>query len=186
MMSIALSIPGLSRADSPKTDAPHVEESTKGSDKAAVNAAASESDQWAAKNAKKEVPGMAEEAAKEVDKETKRTSDEEEKKVPNSPSPPVPASPTPSPSTPPPHRSGLNEMRGKLQSREDDPKTLRVLVDGGFNVGFTYDSKTIVTAEGKVIAVDELEYNDELILRYSGKELYAIEVERVGKAPRPQ
>ena len=73
-----------------------------------------------------------------------------------------------------------------MQSKSDDPKTLRVLVDGGFNVGFTFDAQSVVTNGGSVLSIDDLEYNDEVIVRYAGKELYALEIERVNKAPRPQ
>jgi len=82
-------------------------------------------------------------------------------------------------------RSNLNEMKGKLQSKGDDPKTLRLLVDGGFNVEFTYDKNTLMINGGSPITVDDLSYGDELIIRYSGKELNATEVDRVSKAPRP-
>jgi hypothetical protein len=83
------------------------------------------------------------------------------------------------------HRADLNEMKGKLQSKGDDPKTLRLLVEGGFNVEFTYDRKTTMINGGSPITVDDLSYGDELIIRYSGKELNAVEVDRVSKAPRP-
>jgi len=83
------------------------------------------------------------------------------------------------------HRADLNEMKGKLQSKGNDPKTLRILVDGGFNVEFTYDKKTIMINGGSSITADDLSYGDELIIRYAGKELYAVEVNRVSKVPRP-
>jgi len=47
-----------------------------------------------------------------------------------------------------PRAVGLNEMKGKLLSLSDDPKTFRLLVDGGFNVEFTYDPKTSVVNGG--------------------------------------
>ena len=77
-------------------------------------------------------------------------------------------------------------MRGKVQSKNYDPKTIRVMVDGGYNVEFTYDAKTTIVNGGSTISLDDLEYNDEVIVRYSGKELNAIEIDRVSKAPRPQ
>jgi len=82
-------------------------------------------------------------------------------------------------------RADLNEMKGKLQSKGNDPATLRILVDGGFNVEFTYDRKTTMINGGSPITVNDLSYGDELVIRYSGKELYAVEVERVSQAPRP-
>lgn len=82
-------------------------------------------------------------------------------------------------------RTDLNEMKGKLESKGNDPKTLRILVDGGFNAEFTYDKKTTMTNGGSSITADDLSYGDELVIRYAGKELYAVEVDRVSKAPHP-
>ena len=82
--------------------------------------------------------------------------------------------------------AGLNEMRGKLESKSDDPKAIRITVDGGFNVEFSYDARTIMINGGSPITLDDLNYGDELIVRYSGKELTAVVVDRVSKAPKPQ
>jgi len=83
-------------------------------------------------------------------------------------------------------RPGLNEMQGKLVSKSDDPKTLRLLVDGGFNVEFTYDGQTTWVNGGSPITVDDLSYGDVVMIGYSGMDLNAVEVDRVSKAPRPQ
>ncbi len=85
-----------------------------------------------------------------------------------------------------PHPVGLNEMKGELNSISADPKTFRLIVQGGFNVEFTYDPKTSVVNGGDQIKIEDLGYNDLLIVRYSGKELVAVEIERVSKAPRPE
>ncbi len=77
-------------------------------------------------------------------------------------------------------------MKGKLLSVNYDPKTLRVIVDGGYNVEFPFDSQTSIVNGGDPIKIDDLGYNDVVIVRYSGKELNAIEIERVSKAPRPE
>ncbi len=77
-------------------------------------------------------------------------------------------------------------MQGKFQSKSDDPKTIRLIVDGGYNVEFTYDGKTTLVNGGSPITIDDLDYNDVVIIRYSGKELYALEIDRVSKAQRPQ
>jgi hypothetical protein len=82
--------------------------------------------------------------------------------------------------------SGLNEMRGKLESKSGDPKTIRLTVDVGYNVEFSYDSKTAMINGGTPVTIDDLNYGDELIIRYSGKELKAVVVDRVNKALRPQ
>jgi hypothetical protein len=83
-------------------------------------------------------------------------------------------------------RPGLNEMQGKLVSRSDDPKTLRLLVDGGFNVEFTYDAQTRMVNGGSPITINDLNYSDVVIVRYSGMDLYAVELDRLSKAARPQ
>jgi len=82
--------------------------------------------------------------------------------------------------------SGLNEMRGKLESKSHDPKTIRVTVDGGYNVEFSFDAKTVMINGGSSVTIDDLTYGDDLIIRYSGKELKAVVVDRISKAPKPQ
>jgi hypothetical protein len=82
--------------------------------------------------------------------------------------------------------SGLNEMRGKLESKSNDPKAIRITVDGGFNVEFSYDARTTMINGGSPITLSDLNYGDELIVRYAGKELKAVVVDRVSKAPKPQ
>ena len=39
---------------------------------------------------------------------------------------------------------------------------------------------------GSPVAIDDLNYGDELVVRYSGKELKAVVVDRVSKAAKPQ
>jgi hypothetical protein len=82
--------------------------------------------------------------------------------------------------------SGLNEMRGKLVSKSDDPHAIRISVDGGINVEFAYDAGTLMINGGKPVVLDDLNYGDELLIRYSGKELKAVVIDRVSKAARPQ
>jgi hypothetical protein len=82
-------------------------------------------------------------------------------------------------------RQDLNEMKGIFQSKGDDPPTLRILVDGGFNVEFTYDRNTSLVNGGNPIHIEDLNYGDEIIVRYAGKDLNAIDIDRVSKAPRP-
>jgi len=172
-------------ADPVKMDAaPKVEESTPEADKAAAQAASTEADKWAAANAKKEVPKPAVEAAQAAP--TVSTPATAPVPTPTSAPTPTPVE-TPKSATPPAaHRTGLNEMRGKFQSHSTDPRSLRVIVDGGYNVEFSYDGKTAIADGSAPVAMDDLNYGDELIVRYSGKELYALEIERVTKAPRPQ
>lgn len=90
---------------------------------------------------------------------------------------------SPAPAAP---RSKLNEIRGKVQSVSHDPQTLRVTVEGGVNIEFAYDSKTAMVNGGSRITMADLSYGDEVIVHYSGKELYAVDIDRVGKAPHLQ
>ena len=59
------------------------------------------------------------------------------------------------------------------------------MVDGGFNVEFSYDAHTLLRNGGSPVLMDDVNYGDELIVRYSGKEMNAIEIDRVSKVPRP-
>jgi hypothetical protein len=83
------------------------------------------------------------------------------------------------------HRSGLNELKGTFQSKNDDPTTLRILVEGGYNVEFAYDAKTTMINGGSPITVNDLSYGDMLVIHYSGRDLYAIDIDRVSKAAQP-
>jgi hypothetical protein len=189
VMGFVLGAPLQASTGTVKTDAaPQVEDSTQDTDKAAADAASSDADHWASKQKTPPKPNPPAAPAAAV-------------VTPPLAPPPAPAVSAPSPATPqaspstPPSSSvpparvshpNLNEMKGKLYSKSYDPKTLRLLVDGGFNVEFSYDVKTSVVSSGKTISLDDLEYNDELVIRYSGKDLYAVEIERTSKAPRPE
>ena len=189
------------------TSGPNIQESTPDDDKAAMQQAASDADKWAAKQQNvAPTPKASADAASPTDKtdQSNPSAPAAESAKPNPASMPgvtatsnasAPA-PTPAAPTPPltsggakpvaPHRTGLNEMRGKLLSLSDDPQTFRLIVDGGYNVEFSYDEKSSVVNGGEPIKISELGYNDVLIVRYAGKDLYAVEVERVSKAPRPE
>ncbi len=160
---------------------PKVEDASHEVDKAAAHDASGDADKWAGKTKEPE-------KAKEVEK----------KPVPKEEAAPVPAKPveveTPRPAktpktaapAPPTRKVNLNEMTGKLESKSNDSKTLRLSVNGGYNVEFTYDKTTAIVNGGSPVAIDDLEYGDELIVRYAGKELQAVEIDRVKKASRPQ
>jgi hypothetical protein len=190
--SFILGAPTRAAADPVKAGSPpKVEESTPESDKAAAIAASSEADQWAASK-KGDTPAMAQEAAEETPpppaEASKAAPAEAPKPAPaEAPAPPPSEAAKPAPPSPPrvPH-PGLNEMKGKLLSKSYDPNTIRVIVDGGFNVEFTYDAKTSIANGGSSISIDDLNYNDQVVVRYAGKELYAVEIDRVSKAPRPE
>lgn len=81
-------------------------------------------------------------------------------------------------------RPDLNAMTGKVMSLSSDPKVLRITVDGGYNVEFTYDAKTVVHNGGSAIQASDLSYDDRVVVRYAGKELNAVEIERVSKTNR--
>jgi hypothetical protein len=197
--SFLLGAPIGASADTAKAAAPQkIDESTPDDDKAALQAAASEADQWAATH--KSEPVAPTPAA---DAPTKPAADAAKPTNPSSlPGVTAPVAANPTPAAPPvavptetpkptpkpavPHAVGLNEMTGKLLSISDDPKTFRLIVEGGYNVEFTYDPKSSVVNGGDPIKMEDLGYDDQLIVRYAGKELYAVEVERVSKAPRPE
>ena len=176
-----------SAAAAPAETPPKVEESTQDADKAAVHDAASEADQWAAKHKAEAVPPTPPTTVTPAQPSSPQPAQVEAAK-PAQAEPPKPApAETPKPAAPPAARqSGLNEMKGKFQSKSYDPKTLRLIVDGGYNVEFSFDSKTTMVNGGSTISIEDLEYNDEVVVRYSGKEMYAVEIDRVSKAPRPQ
>ncbi len=170
---------------------PEVEDSTREVDKAAARDASADADRWAP-SAKTDKP------IEEPEIEASTTTTKEVDPIPHQETaPPVspaeqPAKATPKPApktgvlTPMTQRLRLNEVRGKLLSKSYDPRTLRLVVEGGFNIELTYDPSSLIVDNGKAIGIDELGYNDELIVRYVGKELYAAQIERVSKAARPE
>jgi hypothetical protein len=204
--SFLLGAPMGASADAAKAAAPQkIDESTPEDDKAAMQAAASEADQWAAKHKSGPVapkPAAVETPAAEAAKPANPAA-LPGVAAPSAATPAPAATPaavpeaTPKPAaTPPPvgggakpavaRAAGLNEMKGKLLSISNDPKTFRLIVDGGFNVEFTYDAKSSVVNGGDPIKIEDLGYNDQLVVHYAGKDLYAVEVERVSRAPRPE
>lgn len=98
----------------------------------------------------------------------------ETKTEPPSPS----AAQLPGVTAPPKHNPNLNEMSGKVLSIGLDPRVLRVTTEGGFNVEFTFDRQTTISSQGTVVAADQLSYGDSVVVRYAGKELNAVEIER--------
>jgi hypothetical protein len=204
--SFLLGAPIGAAADTAKAAAPQkIDESTPDDDKAALQAAASEADKWAATHKSEPVaPKPAADEPADPPAETAKPSADTAKpanpaalpgvtapaatnSAPAATPPAVPAD-APKPVAKPvvPRPVGLNEMKGKLLSISDDPKTFRLIVEGGYNVEFTYDPKTSVVNGGDPLKMEDLGYNDQVIVRYAGKELYAVEVERVSKAPRPE
>jgi len=201
----------VSGAATPSTP-PKADAATSDDDKAAMKQAAADADKWAASvKTDEETTGQRDsEKSKDSNVSTSR-SPEVSESAGSPPSPSVPNSPSTStnPAALPgvsatnaatplaaetakpaaksvPRVTGLNEMQGKLLSISDDPKTFRLIVDGGFNVEFTYDQKTSVINGGHDLDIDELGYNDVIIVRYAGRDLNAVQVERVSKAPRPE
>lgn len=96
------------------------------------------------------------------------------------PVPPVTAAPPP----PASHRLtvAMNEMTGTVESVDTDPNVLRLTVDGGYNVEFTYDAQTVATNGGHDLSISDLNYGDKIVVRYVGRDLIAREVERISKA----
>jgi hypothetical protein len=190
--SFLLGAPLGASADPAKPASPQkIDESTPEDDKAALQQASTEADQWAAKH--KAEPVAPKPAAADAAKPANPAAlpgvaaPSTATPAPAATPPAVPAA-TPKPTAKPavPRPVGLNEMKGKLLSISNDPKTFRLIVEGGFNVEFTYDPKSSVLNGGDPIKMEELGYNDQLVVHYAGKDLYAVEIERVSRAPRPE
>ena len=85
---------------------------------------------------------------------------------------------------PSPPDPAMNQMTGSILSVDEDAGTFRLQVEGGFNVGFTYDAKTKVTDGGKPVGISDLDYGDQVVVRYVGMDLKAWRIERLKKGPR--
>ena len=198
-LSVLLASPLWADAPSvPPAKAAKIEESTPETDKESPKKASVDADQWA--RAQKPASPAAPEQNAAAPSPTPAPDNAPAETAPPPANPPAASAPVPPPASatnlpgmqpPAPVKKytpkpGLNEMKGKLVSKSSDPATLRMLVDGGFNVEFTYDAKTIWVNGGNPITEDDLNFGDELIIRYAGKDLNVVEADRVSKAPQPQ
>src|SRR5262245_8650709 len=89
---------------------------------------------------------------------------------------PLPGMKAETPDNPPAaklNRAGLNSITGKLLSIDQDARLIRVTTPEGFNIGFSYDSKTNIHNGGKPLAIDTLNFGDKITLFYKGKDLHA-------------
>jgi hypothetical protein len=84
---------------------------------------------------------------------------------------------------PAPSRPGFNDMSGTLGSLDADARIIRLSVEGGYNVEFSYDSQTTVSGEGHSLAIADLGYGDQVTIRYKGKDLIAREIVQTHKMP---
>lgn len=87
--------------------------------------------------------------------------------------------------TPAPPKATLNEMVGKISAVEADARIVRLALDGGYSIEFTYDTTTAITNGGTPLKATDLYYGDKVEVKYAGKDLKAIVIERLEKAPRP-
>lgn len=78
-------------------------------------------------------------------------------------------------------RAGLNQFVGTIQSVDADARVFRMIVEGGYNVELTYTTKTACIEGGKALSVESLDYNDKVVVRYAGRELAAVQIERLSK-----
>jgi len=76
----------------------------------------------------------------------------------------------------------MNEMSGSVLSVDSDSQAIRLTLDGGYSVEFSYDSQTLVRNGGHDITVKDLGYGDQVTIRYIGKDLVARKIERTHKA----
>ncbi len=95
----------------------------------------------------------------------------------------VPPVSAPAISAPPPvataPRITMNEMTGTLASIDIDARTLRLSVQGGFNPQFDFNKKTIVESHGRPLKMGDLETDDKIVVRYTGREMMAQEIEKL-------
>jgi hypothetical protein len=75
----------------------------------------------------------------------------------------------------------MNSFTGTVVSVDPDARVLRMSLEGGYNVEFTYDSKTSVKDKGAAITPGALSYGDRVVARYIGRDLYARQIERLDK-----
>jgi len=76
----------------------------------------------------------------------------------------------------------MNEFSGSVVSIDYSDHLLRIALDGGYNVEFRYDSKTMAMDGHDLMKIQDLTYGDKITARYVGKELYAQQVVRTSRA----
>ena len=100
---------------------------------------------------------------------------------------PVVTAPAPAPPVPPrlqaPAAPAMNEMRGTVESADPDDRMVRLTVEGGVNVEFTYNSQTVFKGVGAPHTGADLNFGDHIVVRYAGKDMNASEIERLSSAP---
>jgi hypothetical protein len=74
----------------------------------------------------------------------------------------------------------LNEFTGTVISVDYDSRMLRMSLEGGYNVQFTFDSKTVILNGHDPMKISELSYGDKVTARYAGKDLHAHQIVRNG------
>ena len=74
----------------------------------------------------------------------------------------------------------MNEMSGTIASIDEDARTLRLSVAGGFNPQFDYDPKTVsVESKGQPLTFKDVRRGDKVVIRYVGKNMTASVIEKV-------
>jgi len=157
-------------------------ELTKEDEKKAAAAASNAADQWAASQKEPEKVAPAAETPKPADTPAAPEQAAQPVEVHKPVESQKPVQQATKPVAPKPN---LNEMTGKIISIEDDPRIIRVALDGGYNIEFTYDNTTVFVNGGSPIKPKDLYYGDKVQVFYAGKNLNAVEIERLEKAPRP-
>ncbi len=96
----------------------------------------------------------------------------------------APTTASAAPADPAAPKPGLNQFIGTVETVDTDNKIVRLNVEGGYHVELAYNSKTATTNGGGPMTMDDLEYGDKVVVRYQGRDLMAVEIERLLKAPR--
>jgi len=86
---------------------------------------------------------------------------------------PAPAAPT------------MNEIAGRVQSVDLGESVLRVSTESGYRVTFSFNRETKLTGLGLPKSVEDLKYEELVTVRYQGKELLALEIEKRSLASVP-
>jgi hypothetical protein len=90
---------------------------------------------------------------------------------------------SPAPAVPAAAAPPMNEFSGTVVSIDSDAQLLRMALEGGYNVEFTFNKKTLVIDGHDPVQISALGYGDKVTARYVGRELYAHQIVRTARAP---
>lgn len=83
-----------------------------------------------------------------------------------------------------PDKPALNSIAGKVLAVDGDARLIRITTEQGYNVEFNYSRQTALKGYEEPMDISDLPLDETVIVRYSGKELAAMEIEKQGAAAR--